>query len=48
MNARINFPVSDLIAGYVVSYNAEDGIFVLSTSDRREFKVKLSPMAYAR
>jgi mannose/cellobiose epimerase-like protein (N-acyl-D-glucosamine 2-epimerase family) len=45
---NINFSFSDLIAGYVTHHNPEDGIFGLKTSDGREFKVKLSPMAYAK
>ncbi|MDZ7958800.1 MAG: AGE family epimerase/isomerase [Aulosira sp. DedQUE10] len=44
----INFPFSDLIAGYVTHYDANSDIFGLKTSDGREFKAKLSPMAYAK
>ncbi len=43
-----NFSFSDLIAGYVTNYDSETDIFGLKTSDGREFKVKLSPMAYAK
>ncbi|AFY61250.1 AGE family epimerase/isomerase [Synechococcus sp. PCC 6312] len=48
MAPQINFPFSDLIAGYVTSYDTETDIFGLKTSDGREFPVKLSPMAYAK
>ncbi|BAY94511.1 MULTISPECIES: AGE family epimerase/isomerase [unclassified Tolypothrix] len=44
----INFPFSDLIAGYVTHYDANGDVFGLKTSDGREFKAKLSPMAYAK
>lgn len=44
----LNFPVSDLIAGYVTSFDAEKDIFGIKTSDDREFKAKLSPMSYAK
>ncbi len=45
---EINFPFSDLIAGYVTHFDAEKDVFGLKTSDGREFQVKLSPMAYAK
>ncbi|MDS3861896.1 AGE family epimerase/isomerase [Thermosynechococcaceae cyanobacterium BACA0444] len=48
MAPQINFPFSDLIAGYVTSYDTETDIFGLRTSDGRKFPVKLSPMAYAK
>ncbi|MEB3220203.1 MAG: AGE family epimerase/isomerase [Nostocales cyanobacterium 94392] len=48
MTDKINFSFSDLIAGYVTQYDADSDIFGLKTSDGREFKVKLSPMAYAK
>ncbi|MBD2211668.1 AGE family epimerase/isomerase [Nostoc linckia FACHB-104] len=44
----IDFPFSDLIAGYVTHYDANGDVFGLKTSDGREFKAKLSPMAYAK
>jgi mannose/cellobiose epimerase-like protein (N-acyl-D-glucosamine 2-epimerase family) len=44
----LNFSFSDLIAGYVTTGISEDGIFAMKTSDGREFKVQLSPMAYAK
>ena len=48
MNPQINFPFSDLIAGYVTSYDQQTDTFGLKTSGGQEFKVKLSPMAYAK
>lgn len=44
----LNFPISDLIAGYVTSFDAEKDIFGIKTSDGREFQAKLSPMSYAK
>ena len=48
MPTTVNFAFSDSIAGYVTNYDSEKEIFGLKTSDGREFKVKLSPMAYAK
>ena len=48
MTTTIDFAFSDSIAGYVTDYDAESDIFGLKTSDGREFKVQLSPMAYAK
>ena len=48
MTERVDFSFSDLIAGYVTQYDADSDVFGLKTSDGREFKVKLSPMAYAK
>ncbi|KST65748.1 AGE family epimerase/isomerase [Mastigocoleus testarum] len=48
MTERVDFSFSDLIAGYVTHYDPESDVFGLKTSDGREFKVKLSPMAYAK
>jgi mannose/cellobiose epimerase-like protein (N-acyl-D-glucosamine 2-epimerase family) len=45
---NIDFSFSDLIAGYVTSYDSATDVFGLKTSDGREFKAKLSPMAYAK
>jgi len=45
---EINFPFSDLIAGYVTHFDADTDILGLKTSDGREFQVKLSQMAYAK
>ena len=47
MQNLINFPFSDLIAGYVIAFDAAAGCFVLQTSDRREYTVKLTPTLYA-
>jgi len=48
MTDKVNFSFSDLIAGYVTQYDKDTDIFGLKTSDGREFKAKLSPMAYAK
>jgi len=48
MAIQVDFTFSDLIAGYVTSYDSTQDIFGLKTSDGREFKAKLSPMAYAK
>ncbi len=48
MATTVNFPFSDSIAGYVTDFDANNDIFGLKTSDGREFKVQLSPMAYAK
>lgn len=48
MSHQINFPFSDLIAGYITQYDSTTDIFILKTSDGRDFQVKLSPMAYAK
>ncbi len=48
MTDKVNFSFSDLIAGYVTQYDRDTDIFELKTSDGREFKAKLSPMAYAK
>ena len=48
MGNVVDFPFSDLIAGYVTNFDAENDVFGLKTSDGREFQVKLSPMAYAK
>ncbi|MEO0684780.1 MAG: AGE family epimerase/isomerase [Cyanobacteria bacterium J06649_11] len=48
MTDKVNFSFSDLIAGYVTHYDKDTDIFGLKTSDGREFKAKLSPMAYAK
>ncbi len=45
---QIDFSFSDLIAGYVTEYDKDSDVFGLKTSDGREFKVKISPMAYAK
>ncbi len=48
MAISIDFPFSDLIAGYVTSYDQDQDVFGIKTSDDREFKVKLTTMAYAK
>lgn len=48
MATTIDFAFSDSIAGYVTEFDAKSDTFGLKTSDDREFKVKLSPMAYAK
>jgi hypothetical protein len=48
MGNTIDFAVSDLIAGYVTHFDAENDVFGLKTSDGREFHCALSPMTYAK
>ncbi|WP_019507602.1 AGE family epimerase/isomerase [Pleurocapsa sp. PCC 7319] len=48
MGNTIDFPFSDLIAGYVTYFDADNDIFGLKTSDNREFNCALSPMTYAK
>ena len=48
MATKIEFPVSDLIAGYVTNFDSEQDIFGIKTSDGREFQVKLTPTVYAK
>ena len=43
---QLNFTFSDLIGGYVTSYDAADGSFRMATTDGREYEVKLTPEAY--
>ncbi|MDJ0745108.1 MAG: AGE family epimerase/isomerase [Xenococcaceae cyanobacterium MO_167.B27] len=44
----INFPFSDLIAGYVTHFDRENDVFGIKTSDSREFICILTPMTYAK
>ncbi|NJO47863.1 MAG: N-acyl-D-glucosamine 2-epimerase [Oscillatoriales cyanobacterium RM2_1_1] len=44
----LNFPVSDLIAGYVTHFNPDADSFELKTSDGRIFQAVLTPMTYAK
>lgn len=44
----VNFPTSDLVAGYVTYFDSEQDKFGLKTSDEREIDAKLSQMAYAK
>jgi mannose/cellobiose epimerase-like protein (N-acyl-D-glucosamine 2-epimerase family) len=46
MTNQINFPFSDTIAGYVISFNRETDTFGLKTSDGREYQVKFAPNTY--
>lgn len=46
--SQVNFPFSDLIAGYVTHFDAENNIFGIKTSDGREIHALLSPMTYAK
>jgi mannose/cellobiose epimerase-like protein (N-acyl-D-glucosamine 2-epimerase family) len=43
---KIDFTVSDLIAGYVIRYDSTRDAFGLKTSDGREFLVNLTPTAH--
>ncbi|HIK08969.1 MAG TPA: N-acyl-D-glucosamine 2-epimerase [Oscillatoriaceae cyanobacterium M33_DOE_052] len=47
MPKRVEFPFSDLIAGYVVNFDSSTDKFTLKTSDGREFEVGLTPTTYA-
>jgi mannose/cellobiose epimerase-like protein (N-acyl-D-glucosamine 2-epimerase family) len=44
----VNFTFSDTIAGYVSDYNREERSFQLLTSDRRSFRLYLTPSAFGR
>jgi mannose/cellobiose epimerase-like protein (N-acyl-D-glucosamine 2-epimerase family) len=48
MSIQVDFTFSDLIAGYVTSYDKSQDAFGLKTSDGREYKVKLGPITYAK
>lgn len=48
MGNTLDFAVSDLIAGYVTHFDAENDVFGLKTSDGREFYCTLGPMTYAK
>lgn len=48
MGNTLDFAVSDLIAGYVTHFDAENDVFGLKTSDGREFYCALGPMTYAK
>jgi len=48
MSLSVDFPFSDLIAGYVETFDAKTDVFTIKTSDEREFQAKLSPMTYAK
>ncbi len=44
----INFSFSDLIAGYVVSFNRANRTFLVKTSGGREFTIHLTPTTFGR
>jgi mannose/cellobiose epimerase-like protein (N-acyl-D-glucosamine 2-epimerase family) len=46
--SNLSFPFSDLIAGYVTHFDADNDVFELATSDGRKFSVALSSMTYAK
>jgi len=48
MMDNVNFPFSDLIAGYVTFFDSDNDIFGIQCSDGREFLVALSPITYAK
>ena len=48
MSITVDFSFSDLIAGYVTSYDKSSDTFGLKTSDEREFKCKLTDMTFAK
>ena len=45
---KIDFPFSDLIAGYVTHFDRDRDTFKIETSDGRDFQAALSPMTYAK
>lgn len=45
---QVEFSFSDLIAGYVTSFDPDRDCFGLKTSDGREYTAKLGPMTYAK
>jgi len=47
MTNTIDFTFSDLIAGYVISYDAGAGTIELNTSDGRPFRARLTPTTTA-
>jgi anti-anti-sigma factor len=47
MDSRMHFTFSDLIAGSVVAYKADEDTFTLKTIDGREFDVVLTNQTYA-
>jgi mannose/cellobiose epimerase-like protein (N-acyl-D-glucosamine 2-epimerase family) len=44
----LDFTFSDLISGYVTSYDSEAGVIGLITSDNRAYRAKLTASTYAR
>ena len=43
-----DFTFSDTLAGYVIDFNVAERWYTVETSDKRVFKVNLTPSAYAR
>ena len=44
----LSFTFSDLISGYVTSYNENEKLIGVKTSDGREFEAKLTGNSYAK
>lgn len=44
---KIQQPFSDLVAGYITSFNSKDRTFTLSTTDQRTFTAALTDSTYA-
>jgi len=44
----LNFTFSDLISGYVKSYDGDAGVIELTTSDHRLYRAKLTANTYAK
>lgn len=47
MTQNMNFTFSDLIAGYVETFDYDKGVFVIKTSDGRDYNVKLTNTTFA-
>jgi len=48
MSIQVEFTFSDLIAGYVTSFDSATDIFGIKTTDGREFQAKLTPTSFAK
>ncbi|MCL2932665.1 MAG: hypothetical protein MGG11_10515 [Trichodesmium sp. MAG_R03] len=48
MSIQVEFTFSDLIAGYVTSFDSATDIFGIKTTDDREFQAKLTATSYAK
>ncbi|NVM02191.1 MAG: AGE family epimerase/isomerase, partial [Candidatus Helarchaeota archaeon] len=46
--SQMKFEFSDTIAGYVLQFDSDEVMFLIKTTDNREFSVKLSTNVYAR
>jgi mannose/cellobiose epimerase-like protein (N-acyl-D-glucosamine 2-epimerase family) len=44
---KTNFTFSDLVAGYVKSFDFDKGLFIMTTSDGRDYNVKLTATTFA-